>query len=352
MSQTPDDERVNFFDDDKFHIKARACLFTYNIANSENFYDVSFEDFREAFLAIREGHDGDRVTLCIERAESTHFHVFLEAASQIDCDSSHFEVFEVTPNCQPNTVKGSGFRASADRGHFYLACEHKNSYIEHHTNWEPCHHYVVRSKWILDFWRKGKINDDKVVDCLAAYKCLDPRDERMIECTISRNSHKRKLEHIAEAHAECRSRYKEFPVIPVVEDWFAQYETFDGRYKMLIIWGPTRMGKTEFIKARVGNAFVHHDTVSWHGYDDDVHDAIIFDDVKGIYKYVSENRHLFQANDMATVQTSSTNCYAKSINVFKKKLIITSNSEPTGDWILANSFILEIFEPLGGRVAG
>lgn len=349
MSQTPDDERVNFFDDDKFHIKARACLFTYNI-DDDNI--PTFDDFRDAFLAIREGHDGDRVTICMEEAARIHFHVYLEGASQIDCDLEHFKLFDTMPNCQTNTVKGSGFRHRADCGHFYLANEFKNSYMQHHTNWEPCHDYVVKAKWCLDMWRKNKINDDHIVECLAFYKCLDPRDERMIECTIARNSHKRKLDAIAEAHRDVRSRYNPYPVEPVVEEWYQQYETFEGRYKMLIVWGPSRMGKTEFVKARVGKAFVHHDTVSWHGYDDDVYDAIIFDDVKGIYKYVSENRHLFQANDMATVQTSATNCYAKSINVFKKKLIITSNSEPTGDWIIANSFILEVWEPLGGRVAG
>lgn len=329
---------------ESFRVNCKACLLTYNCDEH-----VTYSEWRDLLLA--KCKDGDRVSTCHEKANRNHFHAYIERLKgRIDCALKHFEIMDTMPNCQCNKVKGSGFRIAADRGHFYVVCQHKKSQITFDTNWQPCHDYAVKAKWPLDMWRTEKIADDRIVECLAFYKCLDPRDKQMIECTVSQTKQKRKLEAIAERKVRIRAAFKPFPIIPLVEEWYAQYLSELARYKFLILWGPSRTHKTEFVKARLGaNVFTHHDCVSWNGYDDEYHTAVVFDDVKSIYKYVSDSRHLFQANDMATVNTSATNCYARQIDVVGKPLVITTNEEPTSDWILANAFILEVAHPLGGR---
>ena len=104
------------------------------------------------------------------------------------------------------------------------------------------------------------------------------------------------------------------------------------------------MGKTELARSYFKSPFEHRDRISWAGYDEDKHDCIIFDDVPSIYAYINNNRALFQAGDFAVVQTSATNVYAMTIDVSQKPIIVTTNDNPYGTWILANSVPVEISE--------
>eukprot|EP00966_Prymnesium_polylepis_P010281 237119-Prymnesium_polylepis.2 len=133
---------------------------------------------------------------------------------------------------------------------------------------------------------------------------------------------------------------------PHVLEWKMQYGIEKLRYKFLVIHGPSLTGKTEFAKSLFENAFLHRDTIAWTGYNEDKHDAIIFDDIKGIYKHVSENRALFQAGAPIVTQTSATNVHALTVDVTAKPLIITSNDEPLGEWLLANAVVMNVTDPL------
>ena len=140
-----------------------------------------------------------------------------------------------------------------------------------------------------------------------------------------------------------KTAHKPFPVI---DKWLEQYKKTWFRYTFLILWGPSKMGKTELARSYFKNPFEHRDNVCWTGYDDERHDAIIFDDVKCVYRYIRENRALFQGCDCAVVQTSATNVYARTIDVAQKPIVVTTNDRPWGDdWIRANSVQVEINEP-------
>ena len=327
----------------EFQIKARAVLLTYNLPEG---VEPDLQTFWDALGD--KVHDDDRVSLTIEKGEHRHYHAFVERVdSQIDCGIGHFQLYGCIPNAQPNTVKGSGFRTAADRGHFYCFCDFKNTWLASTTSWSPNDDYAPHKKWILDLWKKGKIDDNIVVECLAEYKCLDPRDKAMIECTISVNDRKRKADAAIARAERIRSKFDPFPVLPEVENWYSQYEDELSRYNFLIIHGPSKTRKTEFVRDRFKNTFVHTDVVSWNGYNDEEHQHILFDDVKNIYKYISDNRHLFQAAGTAMVQTSATNVYARAIDVTQKAIIITTNEAPTSEWILANAVVIHVMTPLG-----
>lgn len=323
--------------DTGFAVKARAILLTYNV-------DISYDDFRDALSELT--LDGDRVSYCHEHAGRKHFHAYIERDRQIDCQLAHFQIAGCTPNCQANKVKGSGFRSAADRGHFYVYCEYKSSHVESDATYHPNIDYAVKAKWLMDMWGCGKISDDKIVPALAHYRCLTPQLEAQVNICVSKNSAKRKAEYMQERAVRVRQDFRPFPVYQTVETWFEQYQHEVPRYKFLIIWGPSRTQKTEFAMARLPGMFAHRDAVSWNGYDDDLHTGVIFDDVKCIYKYISDNRALFQASGFATVQTSSTNVYARTINLCAKPIVITTNDEPTSDWILMNSFVINASTPL------
>jgi len=325
----------------EFQIKAKAVLLTYHI---ETDLCPDLQTFISTFSDFL--HDSDRVSYCRERGSSNHFHVFLERMKQIDCSSKHFNLFDCNPNAQPNLCKGSGFRLAADRGHFYVYCEYKNTHLESQATWMPCEDYVVRSKWIMDLWGKNKINDDQVIPCLAHYKCLTPATEAQIRMSVARKKSDDKALHKRARMARLTSTLQTFIPNSHVDSWKLSYDTESFRYKFLTLVGPSRLGKTQYARSLFTNPFVHSDSICWHGYDEDHHSCVIFDDVKSIWKYVSDNRALFQAAGDVTVQTSATNLYAICVDVFAKPLIITTNSEPTSDWAIANSLIVHVTEPL------
>ena len=60
-----------------------------------------------------------------------------------------------------------------------------------------------------------------------------------------------------------------FTVPPAVAEWKAQYGVEQLRYHFLVIYGPSKTGKTEFARSLFENAFLYRDTISWSGYNEE-----------------------------------------------------------------------------------
>ena len=321
-----------------FEIKARGILLTWNVPENSD-----FGDFRE-WIIRKTLDNGDSVSICHERGSHEHFHAYIHRDKQIDCSIKNYEYINVTPNCQPNKVTGSGFMNAVKRGHFYVSCIYKNTYITGWSNFPPNVAYVVKSQWIVDMIATDKIDIDQAEECLAYYVCLTPQLQAMY--TLTRNKLKtiKKREYRAERARILESRKRPFKEIDGIAEWKVQYNQVEDRYHFLVLFGPSRTGKTQLAKSLFSNPFVHKDSICWTGYNEDEHDAIIFDDVKYIFKHISEQKSLFQAGGIVTVQTSATNMYALDIDVAGKPIIVTTNTDPEGEWIMANSFAIGIFE--------
>jgi hypothetical protein len=330
-----------------FHVKAKAVLLTYN--NLPDGIENSFDEFVAAFEPFLD--TVARYSVCLERGERVHGHAYLEARKQFDCSLKHFTLASLGDECVPgdckaNTVKGSGYRVAADRGHNYVQCIYKNTHLHQSNNYEAGEGFLVKTQWIQTLWGQQKINDDKVLECAAYYRCLTPALEGMVRITLQKRKQKEKGEKAEVRRKLLQGETLPFKVFPQIDEWLRSFEQVTFRYKFLILHGErSQIGKTEKARSLFKTPFIHRDSVCWNGYDENIHDGIIFDDVFVIYKYISENRALFQAGSSVTVQTSPTNAYALTVDVTQKPIVVTTNDAPYGDWILANSVTVHVNEP-------
>lgn len=304
----------------KFHIKAKAILLTYQKIN-----------IREDIENLKVFHNVVRWSWCEEKG--THTHTYLEFFKQVDHDSDNWFVHKngdvIKCDVRANTATGTGFRAACDRGHFYVACAYKEDKGEVFTNYQPGLDYLVRTNWCHQLWQKGKIADDQIEDCAAFYKCLTKSFQDAI-----RVINKWHREQAVDRLRVKRRKWVADQLKPVVppddqqyKDWLAQYDERKVRYKFLWLWSPEggKFGKSKFIQKSF-KTFTHDTKINWTGYDPEVHDCILFDDIPQMGDYVYANKVLFQGlADEFTINASATNCHAERLYCAEKKIVICAN---------------------------
>ena len=328
-----------------FKIKCHAIMHTYNglIDPAKEDDKITFDEFRPLYLDLCQ--DTDHVSMCHELGSRHHAHTFKDRVKQIDCLNSHYAINEITPNVKCNKIKGSGFRNSANRGHFYVSCIYKNTYIDGWTNYPPNVAYSVKTVWIMELWRQSKINCDKVVECLAHYKCLTPASQAEVNLTRAKNREIYKRQKTLERAQRLMAKRLPFKSYPEVDTFLEQYKFEADRYKFLVITGPSRYGKTSFAKSLFKNPFIHPCAIDWYSYDDEEHDAIIFDDVFKIEDYIAKNMLMYQASGPVAVNTSQTNCHSFHVDVTQKPIVICALHFVHTDWTDSNTFNLEVEAP-------
>jgi hypothetical protein len=332
-----------------FRIQTTAMLLTYHI---REFTEENLVEMQTHFMEL---YPNAKISLALELTKEgeTHQHVYLQNDKKIDCALTHFD-YSGSPavDCQSNRVKGSGFNTACDRGHFYLQCKYKIGSVVRKTNHEIMQ---VKQQWIMTLFQSGKIEIEDVVDCSGEYNCLTVPGKRDMECLIAQKREMKTRVKRQQVKEYLDTTLVEFKSYAEIDKWKEQYLTMLTRYKFLVIYGTkSNTGKTELAKSLFKNPHIMRGSIDWKPYDDEKHDAIIFDDIKGlnIYSYVSDNRALFQAGcDTYPVHTTSNggaNAYAFNVYVYQKPMIITTNfpvmkeykGYPT--WVYQNCHILHI----------
>jgi hypothetical protein len=351
----------------EFKVKAKAILLTYN----ELPYGIDIERVRAALESSLFIGNTIRWSICLERGSRVHIHAYLESRKQYHTTLKHFtltipageahevpdqeygpwpmnkdpyigDYVAVPSDCQSNTTSGSGYRPAANRGHFYVQCRYKNTHIAQINNYEAGHDFSVKTEWMKTLWDQQKIDDDRILPGAGFYRCCTPALEGLVRHSVSKRRMEVKAEKRVQRINQLAAMKNPHRTYSIIEAWREQYNKIDFRYKFLILWGPTRTGKTELARSLFDSPFEHRDSVCWTGYDEDKHDGILFDDVKLVYSYVSENRSLYQAGGWVCVHTSPTNQNAIDIDVTQKPIVITTNAQPLGDWILGNAYVVHI----------
>ena len=85
-----------------------------------------------------------------------------------------------------------------------------------------------------------------------------------------------------------------------MELWKEQHKEPKFRYRPLVIYGPSSIGKTELAKSHFSNALVVvvENSLSPYvaNFDDEKHDCLIFDNVNN-QAFITNNRKLLQASN-------------------------------------------------------
>ena len=154
-----------------------------------------------------------------------------------------------------------------------------------------------------------------------------------------------------------RSKFKAIkPVVELVKDLKTPRE----RRKFLVLSGPSRTGKTQFVKSLFGTdatlevncAGEEHPTLA--DFQDEKHRVLLLDEASPTM--VGFNRKLFQApNALVQVAQSKTSCHSYSVYLNDTLIVICSNSWATDllqcsqdvrEWIQANQVLITVTRPL------
>ena len=143
------------------------------------------------------------------------------------------------------------------------------------------------------------------------------------------------------------------------EQWMAEQRKVKHRQDVCVIVGPTKTGKTEFAMAQCGkdtlvvncHNVVEPDLRKFAGAH--IHKSLILDE--GGPKMLEKHRDLLQASKRdITLGHSGTNRFTYTVNLYRVKIIITSNewydeleklSEKDQAWVRGNTVMIDIDSP-------
>lgn len=328
----------------KFRVCAKAGLLTYNNPNNSSEVDLQkhHKELKEKFK------HPVKLSSCVEKEGRLHWHTFYECDFEVDCDLQYFQTSESgeVGDFKPNNGK------NIQQGHWYTQCVYKTSHICAVSDLAPI---IPKLNWLTDKWQQNKI--EKIKEALAAAKLLKPPIVAWIDAVKNHEENKRITEELEARQLRVRNKLQRFVANVRVEMWKSQYKEEKLRYVFLVLCGPSKMRKTEFAKSLFPNPFLHKDRIDWEGYKWKHHDCIIFDDINlpdHIWKYVRQNKVLFQASSIVAVNTSSTNCYKRDVCVVETPIIICTNDEAkepfvsssAKEWIDSNCVWIQVEQPM------
>ena len=163
-----------------------------------------------------------------------------------------------------------------------------------------------------------------------------------------------------EADVALRSLQRPFRKLQIVEDWKQQYRVHSGRYKFLVLTGPSCMGKTQFaLSLSPIGASLHLNMAV--APEPDLrefkylhHDLILFDEAGP--EQVVRQRLVFQAgNSWVQLGCSPTNQASYKVWMYRKKLVVSGNDwwgrlqslhDSDQSWLQANSVVVDVDSPL------
>lgn len=352
----PSEEEV---EDKKYAVRAKAGLLTYNnplhSVHLDEVYGTYYPNIKDEEERLKKHHEElkakfkhpVKLSSCFEKESRFHWHTFYECETQIDCDLQYFQTSESgeVGDFKPNNGK------NIPQGHWYTQCVYKTSHICAVSDLAPI---IPKLNWLTDKWQQNKI--EKIKEALAAAKLLKPPIVAWIDAVKNHEENKRIEEELSARQVRLKLKLRPFVKNVKVECWRSQYREEKLRYIFLVLCGPSKMRKTEFAKSLFSNPFMHKDRIDWEGYKWKHHDCIVFDDVNlpdHIWRYVRQNKVLFQASSVVAVNTSATNCYKRDVCVVETPIIICTNeglleekvSAQYQEWIKKNCVWIDVEEP-------
>ena len=336
--ETPEAKRHREEVEAGFRLHCKAVLFTWNCKEPK-----SADDAYGELSTLPHWELVMWYTICAEEGSHWHIHAYVEFKKRVDHSADGWKLWGVAPDIRANTTSGSGFNQAVRRGSFYVANEYKKTFRSHLMNFVPGQHYSVKTQWVIDQWSQDKLRDP--VECAGKYRCLTPPFKAMVSMSQGAISSLERREFISQRNLELAQQRKAFKVYEAVTLFTEQFKTTQARYNFLWIWGESKLGKTELAKSLAEHYWHHRNSINWAEYRADKHIAVIFDDCGEPEVYITNHKMLFQANEITTVNTSRTKCFALEVDCVQKMIIVCANHPPYTAWVLANCFVLHVTEP-------
>ena len=356
-----------------FRLQSKAFMLTYNSQTfqaGQAFWDgvLAWVKDRAATHGATEWSAALELSTQSSTAGRVHIHVYFSwlqhNAVGVDQKTTDEWVFRgtrprVDVNCE---VRGlHHWRKAAQRGHFYCSA-HKEGALYSASNYPPWEGgWAPEVSWVTSLYRQHKLSHDALL--LLSAKLRDGGHDRRkaaVEASRATEAAAAFAEEQAEARRLLLSKALPFkPLCPQIESWRMSFEEVEERYKMLVLHGPSRTGKSRLARSLFGldRTLVvdvqHAEHPDLHGYRRHQHLAILLDEVASP-KFIVGNKKLLQAHvDGALLGQSATQMFTYGVFLWRTPVILTTNnwdlSSLAGDeleWVSSNCVAVQVDTPV------
>ena len=325
----------------EFRIKAQAFLLTYNKADEPFFNE---DDLKALRIQLQDSGSPNELSGCLEIGKAGNVHMHMMFSGKTDRLLNGFSYKGILPNVSINRARGHGKKASVMRGHYYCGIAPKIGQLTGFSTLVEKEKFdLMQAMWVMSLVRQGKMTPQNGILELWKWRNNETYQLKKLEslvCKMDVELVKVRQDTVIE---KATSRMRPWKNIRIIDGWRLQYvDPSEFRYDFLVLIGPSKSGKSKFAEGLFTNPFNHYNVECWMGYDSLIHDGIIYHDVPNIFNVILQKRDFFQANGSKMVDTSATNCYAKSVDLLAKPIVIVTNRDNYGGdnenaWINSNS---------------
>ena len=315
-----------------FHLKSKAFLLTFN---SAKFSDgkALWDEFLIWITNQAQQYGATQWSAAMEHSlhatqpGTVHLHAYFSwvgaGVKGVDCRGTGPWAFrQVKPRIDCNSEqRGPSFWLKAvQRGHFYCSA-HKKGAVYTATNYPPWNGiWAPDAAWVVALYRQHKLDHDAYLRLSTLLRDGHERRKASVEAAKSSETAVVFEEERCWAREQIKARSLPFkPLLPAVECWKMSYEEVEERYRMLVLFGPSRTGKSRLARSLFGESRTlvvdvqHADHPDLHGFKRHHHLAVLLDEVASP-KFIAGNKKLLQAHvDGAILGQSATQLYTYEV---------------------------------------
>jgi hypothetical protein len=245
-------------------------------------------------------------------------------------------------------------------GNLFYVMIQKIGLISGGANVQMFKDFMVNAEWVFAFLQGRKIHDDEAERIIIRGAKNVPRLLANLRGWQRERDARAEASMLEEAQEALRFQARPFLRLQAVDAWLQSFSADRWRYKFLVLEGASCLGKTAYCQSLCDPAkFFYVDCASatepeMRQYSAIQHETVLFDEAS--VSMIIRCKRLFQAAPCnVTLGQSATNCNSYKISVYKKKLIVASNTwsrelaeartEHT-QWVQANSVHVVVTRPL------
>lgn len=290
-----------------------------------------------------------------------HCHLYLKSeVQQLRCESAKKLRFKFTDPHLKDTLWGKKVAKANWAGAYYCLAPKRGSVFRHGTI-RPFLDFPIDPSWIFNMIEGEKIDYQEARGELI--QCGKGLVRRMadLECWHKHKQERLVDQMVSKAQTASRAQLKKFPRWPIVDAWLGEVtKPLLARKRCLVLQGPSRTGKTEFVRGLFALGAVlelncaNLKDICLDGFDCLRHRAILWDEASA--SLVSNNRKVFQ-HPLCTVDLghSPTGAHVRRYFLGNCCSVITTNSwyddlkklsASDQKWLEANMIVFDVEQPL------
>ena len=294
-----------------------------------------------------------------------HLHAYWSWTSEKGVDHNNTDAWcfdGVRPRVDVNSEQRGPFewKRACQHGHFYVQVK-KLGTLESATNYPPWEaDWIPEAWWATALWKKHKLSHEDYLRLSVKLRDQHDRRKACVDAVVAAESAMAFADEQMAARKAIAKRSLPFrPLPPEIEMFRMQHGEINDRYKLLVLWGPSRTGKSRWARSLYGDDrtlvidIQHADHPDLRAYKRGGHLCLLLDEMSSP-KFIVQNKKLLQAHvDGAKLGQSATQLYSYDIFLWRLPIIITTNNwnlddlEPIDrEWIESNCISLYVGEPV------